>query len=625
MNIGDLRKIERKLGNIEESGNAIISVFSNFGAVIATFDRFRSVLDRLNNAKNAAQQSVDNVTQAQEKLAIAKRNVENATKRVKNSTKKMNDLNQKQIGAQNNLAAAQAKVITVKKTAAFAQKTLNMAMKAFPLLLIISLLTTLVSVGGRFVRWLQDTRAGATDCGKSIRDLADEFGRSTDDIRADMDAMGTDSLEVWYRQEQAVREFADAMGGNVDEIREQMQELGVGYDRLGAHMQTLESVGEQFGKTQREVAEALAAQGLPLDALISMTPELAEATAIAALEIARLSDAYDQAFGSAYSSIQSQMGLFGGISFAADEAFDEVENSAEAMAAAWEQQAADMERHSENLARAIELGLTESVIGAFTDINQAGNLQELINSFYEGVDEYGRGVGDIVDNSDAMVTRLNDAFAGAEMGRADLASAMALIEADFENGMAAVLQVYQDAVGEMGDISPECIEHGRAAIENLLEGMNSESPNIMRIVNELGDDLLSTLDEAVSAEETAAIATEAMVYFENAVEGRRNSILSTIRSIGSAFRREMDRSISSAQATSSSISTALNQSLNHGINLAVNAPDSGYQTSLLERIADGVEAGKNIIMATGELVGATYHGYDVAAGTAISYNKRWGR
>lgn len=64
---------------------------------------------------------------------------------------------------------------------------------------------------------------------------------------------------------------------------------------------------------------------------------------------------------------------------------------------------------------------------------------------------------------------------------------------------------------------------------------------------------------------------------------------------------------------------------NNQLTLAVTSADASYHHQLLERIATGIESGKNIIMDTGELVGATASGIDYACGKTISYKQRWGR
>ncbi|MCL1990007.1 MAG: hypothetical protein FWG67_03870, partial [Defluviitaleaceae bacterium] len=66
-------------------------------------------------------------------------------------------------------------------------------------------------------------------------------------------------------------------------------------------------------------------------------------------------------------------------------------------------------------------------------------------------------------------------------------------------------------------------------------------------------------------------------------------------------------------------------SVTHQLALATTSPDASYQTDLMREIRDAIREGQTIVMDSGELVGATYAGYDAAAGTAISYKSRWGR
>ena len=67
------------------------------------------------------------------------------------------------------------------------------------------------------------------------------------------------------------------------------------------------------------------------------------------------------------------------------------------------------------------------------------------------------------------------------------------------------------------------------------------------------------------------------------------------------------------------------QEIKHQLQLDITPHDALQQSSMMERLIAAVEAGKHIVMDSGELVGATYPHYDNAAGQAISYNSRWGR
>ena len=88
----------------------------------------------------------------------------------------------------------------------------------------------------------------------------------------------------------------------------------------------------------------------------------------------------------------------------------------------------------------------------------------------------------------------------------------------------------------------------------------------------------------------------------------------------------MEDGVSRALKMQKQLNTMLaNQEVRHQLELAITPPGAQHQSSMMERLIEAVESGKQIVMDSGELVGATYPHYNNAAGQAISYNARWGR
>ena len=65
------------------------------------------------------------------------------------------------------------------------------------------------------------------------------------------------------------------------------------------------------------------------------------------------------------------------------------------------------------------------------------------------------------------------------------------------------------------------------------------------------------------------------------------------------------------------------------LTLAIAPQNAEHQNNLLERlidaVIDAVEAGRQIVMDSGQPVGAAFGNYDTAAGHAVAYTNRWGR
>ena len=177
-----------------------------------------------------------------------------------------------------------------------------------------------------------------------------------------------------------------------------------------------------------------------------------EAIDSASIAVGRLIDAYDAAFDSAYRSITSTIGLFGRLDF-------ESEKTAGSMVDTWRGQAEDFEAHQKVMAQAAAMGMAPEVIAAFSDVNRAGEFRELILGIANGCESM-EGMG---DTAQERMQTVNDAFANADLGAQDLASAIAKIKVDFDSGMAEIVAVFEHHVAQL-DLTDECREHGRAAI-----------------------------------------------------------------------------------------------------------------------------------------------------------------
>ncbi|MCL2588371.1 MAG: hypothetical protein FWD84_03075 [Oscillospiraceae bacterium] len=128
---------------------------------------------------------------------------------------------------------------------------------------------------------------------------------------------------------------------------------------LNGEMTALEGVVGRFSEEQIEAA--------------IQTAIMEGAIEDAAEAVSSLKAAYQAAYDAALASINSQLGLFDRMNFEASKAVTE-------MATTWGYQAEDIQKHNENLRFAIESDLLPGVVSSFADINEAGHLNEVIES-----------------------------------------------------------------------------------------------------------------------------------------------------------------------------------------------------------------------------------------------------
>ncbi|MCL2392487.1 MAG: hypothetical protein FWC66_07780 [Oscillospiraceae bacterium] len=325
----------------------------------------------------------------------------------------------------------------------------------------------------------------------ALDNLSDSWGVSADSIMAEMQAYGLTMDEWSAKQETALYDLAAHWGTSTDIIKAEMQDLGMSMEEWMGHrqMQMLGDIGAQFGKTADEVVTSLERQGVSMDKITDMYPALAEATIGAALSIDQLMQAYDAAFESALSSINSQIGLFDRLNF-------ESSKTAQDMVDTWQNQADDMARHSDNLERAIALGLKPELVNSFADINQAGNLAAMIANIEYGAEVMEDGSTKISDTAKDLVNDLNDSFQGANLGREDLAHAIAKIQTDFEAGMQYIVDTFESQVKAM-DMSTESAINGQATVDGLIQGMENRQGAAAQAANQLGQRVLREMRAAL--------------------------------------------------------------------------------------------------------------------------------
>lgn len=199
-------------------------------------------------------------------------------------------------------------------------------------------------------------------------------------------------------------------------IRGNMDEIAVYREKVNAYTDALSAVEREKNEllpVLEEFNAAVAAEEAALDAATAGYAELAGATesATAATDaqseaVAALGEAYTASKNAARESIDNQIGLF-------DELETKSEMSARQIVKNWGKQQEAFGRYSENLKKAVELGLDQTLVQQLSDGSQQSMLilDELVNSTKVSVEE------------------INAAFGGLDAAKDNLSSTMADMEA----------------------------------------------------------------------------------------------------------------------------------------------------------------------------------------------------
>ena len=229
-------------------------------------------------------------------------------------------------------------------------------------------------------------------------------------------------------------------------------EFGTGFvDILAGAFQNLANATGIAAPSAEQLTQILQSMGLmaeetaaDLEQLSAKEQEMALATDATEVAVGQLRQEYDAAKESAFNSINSQVGLL-------DELATKSDKSAKDIVANWEKQKEALNRYSENMQRAVDMGLDEVLVQQLSDGSQQSMviLEELVNS------------------TDVNVQEINAAFQGVQDAKDTVASTMAAIETDMSDKLSNLANDVSSQWGEMAGTVGASISEMQAYINSL--------------------------------------------------------------------------------------------------------------------------------------------------------------
>ena len=280
-----LERLNIEIEVLKSSSDRTVGILRDIGTNVGAFNALSIAVANLANATGMVESATQKATNAldakvaaQSKLEIATSSSINAIKAQANANNAAQTSSPKaaaaaglQAKAQQGLTAAKAKSVVATKVATIAQKGLNIAMKAFPLMAIISLVMTAISVlgnlGSVFGR-LRDLIFGAnepmTQHGETVSQLADRWGTTTETIKAEMEEYGL-TLDEWaQRQEDLLEEVADRWNVYAEDIMEALGEIDLN-EWVAQQEEQLENLADAWNVSTDYIMQALEEQGISLE------------------------------------------------------------------------------------------------------------------------------------------------------------------------------------------------------------------------------------------------------------------------------------------------------------------------------------------------------------------------
>ena len=270
-----------------------------------------------------------------------------------------------------------------------------------------------------------------------------------------------DQHDVWEAAKtkmESARDSFEKLEGNIRACYEAMGYTTEEIDEMMAELAMASAAGTEFAESMENSAEAQ----------ISCSEAVEEAVGDVQTRLKELATDYDAVYTAAYDSINGQIGLF-------DTMKTESEQSVTDMQAALESQVEYLNLYSENLQKASEYGLSETLISSLSDgsAESAGQLDAIITK----IEELGGTTEGMSEDAQNFVDSFNSSFEQVETAKENWANSVAQMETDFESAMDEINADMEDAVKKM-----EMAEDARANVistmDAYIEGIKSKIPEV---------------------------------------------------------------------------------------------------------------------------------------------------
>ena len=202
----------------------------------------------------------------------------------------------------------------------------------------------------------------------------------------------------------------------------------------------LEKLGNTFGETGTAAGQFANQQ----EGVAEGLTEANQAAQDAQAQLDTLQSEYDSAKDAAYSSISSQVGLF-------DELTVKSSSSASQIISNWESQQAAFESYKANLEKAVDMGLDEALVKQLSD----GSTESMAI------------LEEFVSQTDVSVEDINTAFRKTEESKEIVAGAMAAVQTEMSDKLAALSGSVSSAWGDMAYTVSNKIQQMQNSINSL--------------------------------------------------------------------------------------------------------------------------------------------------------------
>ena len=284
---------------------------------------------------------------------------------------------------------------------------------------------------------------------------SDEWIESQEALK---NAVGEAGGRSWAAKYQGIAQAVSEARSRVNEFTEDVEIAEAAYNN---NEQAISDLADEMARLQETSVAGS-------DGIISSEEAVAEAIKGVQSQLDELGESYDKAYNAAYDSINGQIGLF-------DTMKTESEQSVSDMKTALESQIEYLNLYTENLQKASQYGLNESLISSLSDgsAESAGQLDAIIRK----IEELGATEEGLTAEAGAFIGEFNSTYERVESAKETWSNSVAQMETDFESAMEGISSDMEDAVKNM-DMAEDARANAISTINAYIDGIRSKTPEV---------------------------------------------------------------------------------------------------------------------------------------------------
>ena len=279
---------------------------------------------------------------------------------------------------------------------------------------------------------------------------------------ARLSELHTEQAEILSRLEAAratLNEAENTGVSNTRMLRNNIEDLTAAQEENAAQIAELEAASSAYAEKQAEAAAKTSEMTARIESITS--------------ELETLQVAYDQSMQKANESIGRQIGLFKEMDGSAKTSVDNLIETLKG-------QVAYMETYSQNIQKAMEMGVDQGLIKKLSD----------------GSEESAQILAAIVQGGEEDIAALNEELAKVEEGKENFSKTVAEMETDFNKQMDQLVEDLDKAIQDM-NVREDAYKIGINNMQGLINGTASQKQALVQKYTEMGNAALAAYKKAV--------------------------------------------------------------------------------------------------------------------------------